>query len=193
MIAKSKVKALKEMLQVLGAGKIMYAIAGPLASYIWGVKREVRDIYIIIEKADFPFLIEACRSKGIEVKLADKVIGLSNMELAVAKFINQNSIESLIIIARSKIMPSDILRRAVYTEIKSMGKFYVVSPEDTIILKLMNKTPIDVRDAKLIYKYLYKRLDLKYLKKICKDYNIRCEKYISLKKDRFILENLRRD
>lgn len=193
MIAKSKIKVLKQMRDILEENKINYAFACPLACYIWGVNREVRDIYIIIEKADLPLLIEACRIKGIEAKLIDNINESSNMELAIVEFINQNNIESFVIITKGKIMPPDILKRAVYIEIKQAGKFCVVSPEDSIILKLMNKTPPDIRDAKQIYKHLHKKLDFNYLKKICKDYNIRYEKYIPLKDDEFILENIKRN
>ena len=171
---KTDLSRLLKIFQRLG---IPFALAGGHAVAAWGVVRATRDIDFLAS-VSFPqvgVLIRELKKEGFKAdyRIGDDgdpvrgVIGIGLVKAADA--------EPVEIILGIKKMPAGIFVRA--RKIPFIGlEVPVASPEDLIILKCLAAGPIDIEDARTIFRIMNKKLDMEYLKREFKRCRLSLEK-----------------
>ncbi len=156
---------LSKILKIFQRLEIPFALAGGHAVAAWGAVRATRDIDFLasVPPAQISILVRDLERAGFKTdyRIGDEgdpvkgVIGLEPTKAADA--------EPVEIILGIKKMPAGIFVRA--RQITFFGlEVPVTSPEDLIILKCMAAGPVDLEDARTIFRIMNKKLDLEYLK-----------------------------
>lgn len=168
---------LLRILNIFRRLEIPFALVGGHAVAAWGVVRATRDIDFLaavpsdrtielvreFEKAGY----KADYRRGDEIDPVQGLIRLEPTETA--------DIEPVEIILGIRKMPAGIFERAQRITFLDL-EVPVTSPEDLIVLKCLAAGPVDLGDARTIFKIMNKQLDMEYLKSEFK----RCR--LSLKK-----------
>lgn len=156
---------LSGILKIFQRLEIPFALAGGYAVAAWGVVRATRDIDFLasVPLSRIKVLLRDLEKAGFKTdyRVGDQgdpvkgVIGLEPTKAADA--------EPVEIILGINKMPAGIFTRA--RQIPFFGlEVPVTSPEDLIILKCMAAGPVDLEDARTIFRIMNKKLDLEYLK-----------------------------
>jgi hypothetical protein len=175
-ISRGKKEILEKVISILEKKNIRYAIAGPFANYVWGIDRNVNDLYIVVEGYEYRSLKKEFSESRIRFRKLQHNDINNYIKLFIAECYVDDELESVVLMEKSANMPPEVIERAVGIEFIRGRIYYVVSPEDCILFKLINKTPPDIKDAQKIYYKMKGRLDLNYLKKMCKNYRINFKK-----------------
>lgn len=154
---------LSRILKILQRLKISFALAGGHAVAAWGAVRATRDIDFLasIPPAQIGILVRDLKKAGFKANYrkgdeCDPVRGVIGVGLDDA------DAEAVEIILGIKNMPAGIFERA--QSILFFGlEVPVTSPEDLIILKCLAAGPVDLEDARTIFKVMNKNLDMEYL------------------------------
>ncbi|MBU4306948.1 MAG: nucleotidyltransferase [Candidatus Aminicenantes bacterium] len=168
---------LLRILKIFHRLEIPFALVGGHAVAAWGAVRATRDIDFLaavlpdqiielvnkFKKAGF----KVDYRKGDEGDPVQGVIGLESMKAEDA--------EPVEIILGIKKMPTGIFERA--RQILFLGmEVPVTSPEDLIVLKCLAAGPVDLEDARTIFKIMNKKMDMEYLKSEFKRCRLSLEK-----------------
>jgi predicted nucleotidyltransferase len=168
---------LSKILKIFRGLRIPFALAGGYAVAAWGAVRATRDIDFLasIPVAQIPELVREMERAGFKTDYrmgddGDPVKGVIGIEPKKAA-----DVEPVEVILGIKKMPADIFVRV--RQVPFIGlEVPVISPEDLIILKCLAAGPVDLEDARAIFRIMNKKLDMEYLKSEFK----RCR--LSLKK-----------
>jgi predicted nucleotidyltransferase len=152
------------ILKVLREAGVPFALAGGYAVAAWGAVRATRDIDFLAAVAPdkIPGLIKEFTKAGFKGNYRpggedDPVRGVIGLERAEAE-----AAEPVEIILGIKNMPAGIFARA--QQIRFFGlEVPVTSPEDLIVLKCLAGGPVDLEDARSIFRIMKNKLDMKYL------------------------------
>lgn len=144
--------------QVSKICSIQYAIAGAIATGIWGVPRFTNDLDIIasIKQENLPCLINYAKSAGFEIRLIPEkdpdLIRIKKKEAAL-DFILVKGLEYL----------EEVLKRAILVD-SPYGNLPFVSAEDSIVLKLIAGRTFDMADVERVMKVRKDSLDMPYIR-----------------------------
>jgi predicted nucleotidyltransferase len=157
---------LEKLFSVLGTFDIPYVLIGGYAVAAWGSVRATKDVDFL---AAIPYnmvnqVLDQLKSHGFTVEyraadIGDPVMGVIKLEFQVG-----NELESVELLLGIKKMPDKIYLRAEKINILGL-EIPVISPEDLIVLKLLAGSPLDILDAKNIYRIVEERMDMAYLEK----------------------------
>ncbi len=172
---------LKKLKLLLGREKVPYMLIGGIAVALWGEPRATQDIDIVVlisKDRVFDFLKEA------------KKYGFSYQKEEVNNLLKANLLR-LVWQKDFFLMIDLIIPDTKYQEIalkrrkrkKIRGEyFWFVSPEDLILHKLIAGRAIDIKDAQSIFWREKERLDITYLNKWAKEWEVE-KKLSSLKRN----------
>lgn len=160
---------LKRLFTVFRTFNISYTLIGGYAVAVWGFIRATKDVDFL---ADIPFskiqdVLNELKSHEFIVEysagdIEDPVSGVIRLRFPVEGAAGDE--ESIELLLGIKKMPVDIYLRSEKVDLMGV-EIPVVSPEDLIVLKLLAGGPVDLQDARSIYKIVKERLDLSYLGK----------------------------
>ena len=168
---------LLRILKVFRRLDIPFALVGGYAVAAWGVVRATRDIdFLAAVSSDRT--IELVRELGkagykADYRIGDEidpVQGVIRLEPTATA-----DTEPVEIILGIRKMPAGIFKRA--RRIPFLGlEVPVTSPEDLIVLKCLAAGPVDLEDARTIFKIMNKKMDMEYLKSEFKRCRLSLEK-----------------
>ena len=178
---------LKKLKLLLKKEKVPYMLIGGIAVALWGEPRATQDIDIDIvvlmgKNRVFGFLKEA------------KKYGFSYQKEEVNNLLKANLLR-LVWQKDFFLMVDLIISDTKYQEIalkrrkreKIIGEyFWFVSPEDLVLHKLIAGRAIDIKDARSIFGREKERLDVTYLNKWAKEWEVE-KKLFSLKRNLRVL------
>ncbi len=169
--------SLLPIFSILEKFDISYVLIGGYAVAVWGAVRATRDVDFLadISRRTVPAIIEAFKESGYSVEyrpgdIGDPVWGVIRLRHELSE--NDETIE---ILSGIKKMPGDIYKRAETITLAGLN-IPVASPEDLIVLKLLAGGPVDLDDARTIFKVMEERLDKEYLRKEL----LRCKLSVSI-------------
>ncbi len=118
-------------------------------------------------------------------------------EFAIAELTFANEKESAFILRKTLKLSPTLIDRSKPIKFKCCEEcseiFNVISPEDTMVLKILNKTYPDIRDAQQIFTNLYDKLDLNYIEYLCKIYKMSFKTLLFLLHNELPADTLKRN
>lgn len=173
---------LKRLFTVFRAFNVTYTLIGGYAAAVWGSIRATKDVDFL---ADIPFgkiqdILDELKNHEFIVEyragdIEDPVSGVIRLRFPVEDV--EGDEESIELLLGIKKMPADIYLRSEKVDLMGV-EIPVVSPEDLIVLKLLTGGPVDLQDARDIYKILKERLDMSYLGKELKRCKLSIERIL---------------
>ncbi len=162
---------LKDVCSYLNSKGIDYVLIGGIAVIAYGNPRTTVDIDIIIqlEKEDIKEFAEFLKSEGFFSDPHDLKKALHEKSHFTAEM------KDTLFRIDLKGVYSKNDRRTMNNRKKIEFEgipMFIASPEDTIAHKLLYGSEQDINDAEGIYIRQLKRLNISYLKKICKEMNV---------------------
>ena len=155
---------LKELVKLLSATRINYALLGGIAVSVYGEPRLTADIdvNITLDKEEIENFLKKAKKYGFypipsNIRKFIKETGVIPMRFSKGEVVGRCDF----IIAENEIEYSGINR----ARLKKIGsiKVKIVSPEDLIVHKLTSNRPRDIEDARGILIRQGKRLDIEYI------------------------------
>ncbi|MFH1774726.1 MAG: DUF6036 family nucleotidyltransferase [Methanobacteriota archaeon] len=163
-VARSIAKILNEL-------KIDYAIVGGIAVSSWGNVRTTRDVDVIVslEEKDIKKFVRALKKMNFSTTEKDMADALREK----THFTIFDRLSDYHIDAKGAYSEKDIQTLKTKKKV-NLGriKCYLASPEGTIADKLLLDSEQDIKDAEGIYARQMKNLDMRYLKKMCKEIGV---------------------
>lgn len=144
---------------------IPYVLIGAYAVAAWGVVRATKDIDFLasipLDKLDA--VKDNFRKDGFQVDvtfgdIADPISGVMRLKY---------DSEVIDVLLGIKGVSNIVFERAINLSIMGMS-VPVLSPEDTIIVKLLAGGVLDIDDAKKVFCVMKDRIDLRYLEDQCR-------------------------
>ncbi len=157
---------LAPFLGILERRGISYAIIGGYAVAAWGKLRATRDIDLLCSPGDLNLLKSSLKEAGItfEHRVGDLEDPISDVIRIDAG--SQEDICEIDVLAGIKGAPRDLLKRARTIQIEELP-VQVASPEDTIVLKLLGGSALDIEDARGILRVQKQNINASLLEQIC--------------------------
>lgn len=139
-----------------------------MAAGAWGRSRATDDIYLVIHVSlkDLESLVQIFKTNGYIIR----ILGAQNSPDLIELIKKKGDITIRVDIMLANIdYQKKALKRKVWLKIFDT-EIPVISPEDLVIHKLISNRPIDIQDVENIFRFNFKNLDLKYLKKWAKNW-----------------------
>lgn len=146
--------------------RIGYAVIGAYAVAAWGEIRATKDIDLLIEESDVSRLEKVLESEGFryESRKGDPEDPINYVLRVGAE--SGEDFEEIDILAGIRGAPGGILERAQLVQLRNIS-VPVASPEDTIILKLLAGSMLDMEDIQSILRAQGDRLSRSLLRVLC--------------------------
>ncbi|HEY4715963.1 MAG TPA: nucleotidyltransferase [bacterium] len=164
------IESLKHLKSIFEKRNIDYAILGGLAAGAWGRSRATDDIDLVvfISEKDLEEIVRNLKDNGFEIRF----LGPSKPPDLIQVTKKRRGIIIRIDLMLAHIpYQEETLKRKVWLKIFNI-EVPVISPEDLIVHKLIANRPIDIQDVENVFQYNFKNLNLTYLKKWAKEWDI---------------------
>lgn len=175
MISQIILRALSRAIEAIEEIGVEYTIFGGLALAAWKRLRSSLDIdvMVIIRKDAIDSLISSLQKKGFKLNKERPQVNLGEITLMSFSYPDEESL--LDIKVDIAIASGGFPEKAVHNRIKLnvMGKdMWFVRCEDLILLKMLSGRPIDVVDAKELFRMNKEDINVGYLRKQALELNI---------------------
>lgn len=164
------IDTIKELRTIFKKHNIEYAILGGLAAGAWGRARATDDIDLVIHVSGDK--LDNLMNIFKKYKYQVRIMGYDNLPDLIELRKKRGDLEIRVDIMLAKIPYQEkVMERKVMLKIFDT-EIPFISPEDLIIHKLIANRPIDIQDVENIFRFNYKNLDIEYLKKWAKEWEI---------------------
>ncbi|MDI6655313.1 MAG: hypothetical protein QME59_05440 [Candidatus Hydrothermarchaeota archaeon] len=173
-------KVARSIVKVLNELKIDYAIVGGIAVASWGNIRTTRDVDVImaLEEKKIRKLVNALKTENFSISEKDVRDSLKEKtHFTIFDKLSEYRIDAKGAYGEKEIRTLKTKKSVYFGELKG----YVASPEDTIANKLAFGSEQDIKDAEGIYVRRMKKLDMRYLEKICRETGV-YDDFLEMKK-----------
>lgn len=164
------IETLKELKSLFEDNKVNFAILGGLAAGAWGKSRATDDIDLVVQisREKFDAMTSALKKNKYNIRVSGPANPPDLFEITTKK--NDMPIRVDIMLANIPYQ-EEALKRKVWLKIFDI-ELPFVSAEDLVIHKLISKRPVDIYDIENIFKFNFKNLDLDYMKKWAREWNV---------------------
>jgi len=162
--------AARDFFGIFNAMKIPYAVIGGLAVRAYGVPRPTYDVDVIlaIPEDRLPELFDAVEAAGYTVPESyrkgwvDRIAEMPLVKFRIYRGTPEESVDVDLFLMTTAFQKSMMERRQL-AEIEHIGRTWIVSPEDLILLKLIAGRHRDMGDIEDV-RFMHGELDVNYMR-----------------------------